>query len=332
MRPGPDGERAGEGVVTGRLRAGHGGAVARPRAQQLIRPTLFNTMKYLGRPIDFRAPAGEQALAAPDSVAWRVFKNPVTLFIGGISAVILELAEPRVRAGVWDHTSFRTDPVRRMRRTGLAAMITVYAARSVAEEVIARVGRMHQRVEGVTADGQRYRADEPELLDWVQVTASAQFLAAYHRFAADLGQDERDRFFRDAGPSARLYGATPAACEDDAAAMFEAMCPLLQPSAILDEYFSIIADAPALPWPVSGLQGPAIRAAIEIVPQPIRDRLGLVSGFSASDERRIRRAARLMERFAIPLSPPVQACRRLGLPGDYLHNPARRTQAGNVLA
>ena len=81
----------------------------------------------VGNPdIDFRAPRGEAALAAADSVSWRVFKNPVALFVGGIAAVLLELAEPRVRTGVWEHSSFRGDPVRRMKRTGLAAMVTVW--------------------------------------------------------------------------------------------------------------------------------------------------------------------------------------------------------------
>ena len=50
--------------------------------------------------VDFRQPAGEGALAASDSVSWQVFKNPVSLFIGGVTTVLLELAEPRVRSGV----------------------------------------------------------------------------------------------------------------------------------------------------------------------------------------------------------------------------------------
>jgi uncharacterized protein (DUF2236 family) len=62
--------------------------------------------------VDFLRPAGEAALVAPDSVSWRVFKNPLSLFIGGVAAVIMELAEPRVRAGVWEHTTFRVDPIR----------------------------------------------------------------------------------------------------------------------------------------------------------------------------------------------------------------------------
>ena len=74
-----------------------------------------------GRPVDLSQPTGEPALVPDDSVSWKVFGNPVTLLIGGITAVLLELAEPKVRSGVWDHTSCRTDPLKRMRRTGIAA-------------------------------------------------------------------------------------------------------------------------------------------------------------------------------------------------------------------
>jgi uncharacterized protein (DUF2236 family) len=34
---------------------------------------------------DFLRPAGEAALVSADSVSWRVFKNPLSLLIGGIS-------------------------------------------------------------------------------------------------------------------------------------------------------------------------------------------------------------------------------------------------------
>jgi uncharacterized protein (DUF2236 family) len=62
--------------------------------------------------IDFRNPPGAAAMYAPDSLAWHVFKNPVALFVGGITAVLLELAEERVRTGVWEHSIFRTAPAR----------------------------------------------------------------------------------------------------------------------------------------------------------------------------------------------------------------------------
>ena len=116
--------------------------------------------------IDFSRPVGEAALLSPESVSWRVFKNPLSLFIGGVTAVIMELAEPRVRTGLWEHTTFRLDPIRRLRRTGLAAMVTIYGARSTAEPMIARIRRMHEMIAGTTASGEAYRANDSELLNW----------------------------------------------------------------------------------------------------------------------------------------------------------------------
>lgn len=94
-----------------------------------------------GQEVDFSAPKGEPALIAPDSVSWRVVKNPVSLFIGGLTAVLLELAEPRVRDAIWHQGGFRRDPLTRLWRTGLAAMVTIYGPRSAFEflEIMVRV-------------------------------------------------------------------------------------------------------------------------------------------------------------------------------------------------
>jgi uncharacterized protein (DUF2236 family) len=113
-----------------------------PIIQRRLEAAALGFLRPPGGPaFDFTQPAGEAALMAADSVSWRVFKNPVSLFVGGVAAVILELADPAVRTGVWEHTSFRREPVRRLQRTGLAAMITVYGARSRAEAMIAGVAR-----------------------------------------------------------------------------------------------------------------------------------------------------------------------------------------------
>src|SRR3982074_509481 len=131
-----------------------------------------------GRPVGF---------LPPDSLSWRIFKNPIALLIGGIAAVILELAEPGVRTGVWEHSSFRKDPMGRLQRTGLAAMVTVYGARSVAVPMIAGGVRMHAKVTGHTSAGVPYSAGDVHLLTWVQATASFGFAEAYSRYVDPLG-------------------------------------------------------------------------------------------------------------------------------------------------
>src|SRR6185437_4505512 len=194
-----------------------------------------------GPRFDFARPRGEAALMAAESMHWRVFKNPVSLYIGGVAAVILELAEPRVRTGIWEHSSFRTHPVRRMQRTGLAAMITVFGPRSAAEAMIARVVRQHEAVRGITPSGEPYAAGDPELLLWVQATTGYGFGDAYSRYVRPLTGEQLDRLYCESEPAARLYGVKdPPRSRADIEAVFAALAHRLEPSAILNEFLAIM--------------------------------------------------------------------------------------------
>lgn len=267
-------------------------------------------------PFDFASPAGEPAHTAPDSVSWRVFANPVTLFVGGVAAVLLELAEPRVRAGVWDHSSFRTDPLDRLQRTGLAAMVTVYGARSRARAMIESVNRVHTRIAGATADGARYSADDPELLDWVQATAAWGFLEAYARYAATLSPAQRDRYFAEGAPVAALYGATGAPrSEAEWRALLARTAPSLEPSPTLREFLAIMRRVPALPRLGRPAQLLLVRAAADLLPHPLAQRLELGRWRLKGWERPLVAAiAGIAERIRIRTWPSEQARLRLALP------------------
>lgn len=278
-----------------------------------------------GPRFDFSSPSGEQALVGPDSVSWRIFKNQVALFIGGVAAVLLELGEPKVRDGVWHHTSFRTEPLKRLQRTGLAAMVTVYGAHSRAEAMIAGVVRAHDRITGVTSEGEPYHANDPALLDWVQATAGFGFMEAYHRYVRPLSQAEREALFREAAPAARLYGAVGApASEAEWARMLEGMRDRLTPSPIVFEFLDIMQRVDALPRIANPMQVALVKAAVAILPPWVRTRLGIGEEYHLSRRERIAvgLAAKAADRLLLKSSPPVQACRRLGLPDDYLYRPA----------
>jgi uncharacterized protein (DUF2236 family) len=265
-------------------------------------------------PFDFTQPRGEPGLAGPGSLSWEVFANPVALFVGGITAVILELAEPRVRSGVWNHSTFRTDPIARMERTGLAAMVTVYGAKSAAEKMIAGVGRMHARISGTTPGGQPYLASDPELLDWVHATAAFGFLEAYAAFVRPLDRAERDQYYAEGTAAAHLYGATGAPATQAAReAQFAAMRPKLERSEIVFEFLEILRAAPIVPRPLRWLQRMLIRAAVEITPADVRATLGLDGqhGLRAFERPLVRALGRLGRRFVSDASPLAQAQRRL---------------------
>ena len=271
-------------------------------------------------PVDFSEPRGEPALAPPDSVCWQVFRNPVSLFVGGVTAVILELAEPRVRAGVWGHSSFRTDPIERLQRTGLAAMVTVYGPRSVAERMIAAVSRAHEAVEGVTPEGESYSATDPMLLDWVQATAAFGFLQSYRAFVRPVPRAARDLFYEEGKPAALLYGATGApTSEGGVDELFQHMATRLGPSPVLHDFLRIMRGAPILPPGARMLQPMLIRAAVGLVPDWLRERLQLEDRLRPTERRAIRTLAGIADRIRLDSSPAAQACIRLGLPPDHLH-------------
>jgi uncharacterized protein (DUF2236 family) len=264
--------------------------------------------------VDFTQPVGEPAVVPAGSVSWDVYGNPVTLYIGGIAAVLLELAEPRVRHGVWDHSSFKRDPGRRLRRTGMAAMITVYGARSVFEATAARVNRMHAQIRGTTPEGIAYAANDPELLLWVQATATWAFMEAYGRYARPVSPAERDRYFAESRAGAALYGVeAPPASAAEIDALFAAMTPRLGPSPILHEFLLVLHDASLMPRALRPLQRLGIRAAVDLVPADLRQRIGLAHypALRSAERRLLNGIARTAERIQLPSSPRCQSERRV---------------------
>ena len=284
---------------------------------------------YLGKAINFASPAGEPALLAPDSVQWRIYKNQIALGIGGIAAVLLEFAEPRIRSGVWDHSTYKADPIGRSRRTGTVALLACYGPASLAKQVIAGVTRMHARVTGETPAGEAYKALDPVLLDWVAATAAYGFLTAYDRFVAPLPQADQDRFLRDSEAVGSQFGArrTPQSV-DDFMAMLEELEPRFEPHPILFEFLDIIESGTAAPSIPRFLHRAVARAAVSLLPPRVRARLELGSHYdlTLTDRLALKLAGRMADRKFDPASPPAQACTRLGLPADFLYRPQAEQQ------
>lgn len=284
---------------------------------------------YLGTAIDFAAPPGEPALLAPDSIQWRIYKNPIALGIGGIAAVLLEFAEPRIRSGVWDHSTYRQDPIGRSRRTGLVAMLACYGPASSAKVVIGRINRMHGKVKGETPAGEAYRALDPVLLDWVAATASFGFLMAYDRFVDRLGDADKDRFMRDGDTIGREFGVrhTPATV-DAFIAMMADLEPRFEPHPIIFEFLDIIESGRAAPTIPRFLHRAVARAAVSLLPGHVRRRLDLGRRYDLTrvDRYALKFAGRLADRRIDRASPPCVASERLGLPYDFLYRPRAEQQ------
>jgi len=179
------------------LAAGVAGRAAAPLAQAAVKNGMARLFRGGSTPAATPTPVtatGEAGWFGPGSTTWRVHADS-SMFVGGIAALMLQALHPRAMAGVADHSDFRTDPLGRLRRTAAFVGATAYGTAEEATRACATVRRVHRRVVGTTPDGRAYRADEPELLDWVHVAEFATFAAAHRRFGADpLTKGGLDRY------------------------------------------------------------------------------------------------------------------------------------------
>lgn len=152
---------------------------------EFLRTRIEASVLDISRPTagpDLLQPPGDPGLFGPDSVCWQVHGDFTSMLIGGVSALLLQMLHPLALSGVWDHSTFQQDMLGRLRRTAQFIAGTTYGNLQHAEQLIARVRRIHEGVHGVAPDGREYAASDPDLLTWVHVAEVSSFLNAYLRY------------------------------------------------------------------------------------------------------------------------------------------------------
>jgi uncharacterized protein (DUF2236 family) len=152
----------------------------------------------------------------PDSLVRRLGNSPVTPFLGGGAAVLLQVAHPLVACGVVDHSGYQRDLWRRLVGTLRALYLITFGDKAEAERAAAIVRQVHARVHGTTTGrlgpfpaGTPYSASDPELMRWVHATLVYSSLAAYQQFVQPLSDTELGRYHAEMNTIAELFG-TPA--------------------------------------------------------------------------------------------------------------------------
>jgi uncharacterized protein (DUF2236 family) len=234
---------------------------------------IFNDYERGERPALRRA----DALFATDSIAWRVNGDIVTMMIGGVSGLLLQMLHPAVLAGVWDHSDFRADMHGRLRRTAKFIAVTTYDHASAGRAAIERVRSIHDRLGGVLPDGTVYRVSDPALLAWVHVTEVTSFLDAWVRYGdpAMSGADQ-DAYIAEMARIGLALGADPVPYDRAGAqALIQSMRPALKADARTKEVAALVMGQK-----IDGLAETAaskiiMRAGADLLPDWARQMHGL---------------------------------------------------------
>jgi len=126
---------------------------------------------------------------------------------GGLGALMLQTLHPLALAGVWDHSSFRTDILGRLRNTTAFVGRTTYAPRATAERAIEQVLAIHRNVHGTVPDGRRYSAEDPHLLNWVHCAEAWSYLQAYETYCQPIPRSAQDHYLEESARIAEALGA-----------------------------------------------------------------------------------------------------------------------------
>ncbi|OZA34674.1 MAG: hypothetical protein B7X83_07060 [Polynucleobacter sp. 17-46-58] len=149
-----------------------------------------------GPPVAFLTPPGDRGLLGPESIAWKVHADFISMMIGGISSLIMQALHPQALAGVWDHSSFREDLKGRLGRTAFFIAATTYGSREMALQMIDKVNRIHTRITGFDEFGKPYAATDPHLLAWVHLTETRSFMSAFESHRVEkISSAAKDQYF-----------------------------------------------------------------------------------------------------------------------------------------
>jgi len=155
--------------------------------------------------------ADAQGFFRRDSPIWRVHREMILLLAGG-RALLMQLAHPKIAAGVAEHSRFQDDPLARLHRTMSTMWSIVFDPRAEAQAALRGLERRHTQVRGQVGEsepahgGESYDALDQDLLLWVHATLIDSALVAYMRFVAPLGASEKTAYYQDARKFAALFG------------------------------------------------------------------------------------------------------------------------------
>lgn len=234
---------------------------------------LFNDASRGERPILRRA----DALFATDSVAWRVNGDVVTMMIGGVSGLLLQMLHPAVLAGVWDHSDFRSDMHGRLRRTAKFIAVTTYDHAVQGIAAIDRVRGIHDRIGGVLPDGAPYRVSDPALLAWVHVTEAISFLNAWIRYVEPaMTAADQDRYFSEMAMVAERLGADPVPRDRASAeALIQSTRPSLRADARTREVAQLVLNQSVGAVMTDAASAVIMQAGVDLLPDWARAMHGL---------------------------------------------------------
>ncbi|PWI17897.1 DUF2236 domain-containing protein [Streptomyces sp. Act143] len=213
---------------------------------------------------------------APDRPI-RTVHGDASMFIGGLSALLLQSLHPLAMAAVAGHSGFRGDPWGRLQRTSTFLAVTTYGTADDAQQAVDRVRGIHDHIRGTTAEGVPYHAADPHLLTWVHIAETDSFLRAHERYGArPLDAVAYDAYVADTARVAEALGVVdPPRDRRELSERLSVYCPELRATPEARSAARYLMLQPPLPLAARPFYGGLAANAVALLPPWARTMLGL---------------------------------------------------------
>ena len=148
-------------------------------------------------PLGRRDAPHPEAVCGPTSASWQLRRGGVIVTMAKARAALLQIAHPKIAAGLVDHSMFREDPYKRVRITGQTMSAILFGSVAERTEALRLLRMLHSSVKGTTGSGESYRASDPELLWFVLATLIDSDLLVEARYLQIFTDRDRDRYFEE---------------------------------------------------------------------------------------------------------------------------------------
>ncbi|GLY84691.1 hypothetical protein Airi02_026200 [Actinoallomurus iriomotensis] len=150
--------------------------------------------------------AMEATVQSPQSVTWQVHIDR-SMWVGGVRSLMLQALHPIAMRGVWQNSTFQTDPIGRLQRTADFVGVVTWGTPDEADELGRRVRGIHRALRVKDPDtGRLHRVDDPELLLWVHCAEVYSYLEVARRSGLRLSDAQADRYLAEQRRSATYVG------------------------------------------------------------------------------------------------------------------------------
>ncbi|MCG8314735.1 MAG: DUF2236 domain-containing protein [Pseudomonadales bacterium] len=242
----------------------------------------------------------------PESLYLRYGADIRNALLMGGSTFVMQVAHPKVGAGVGDLSNFKKDPWHRLREIGKSGQAYIFSGKAAGLKEGQRLRELHRNIKGVDKNGDAYHSLNPKVYGWVHMVFLDRMITMHRLYGTPLPRHKQEVLFQQWHEGGRVFGLRdqdmPHNIDDYYQYFNEMIEESLEYNHVMDYMLSLDRQPPPKPyaaipdfawrslWKKTGKQYREV--ILFSLPENYRRKISQHQPWSDADQQRMRRFAR----------------------------------------